>query len=142
MTPKEFISRKIEEISRQGVKIFPDDFLLPCETTGINLPSAALVIGNEFFGRYEVLATGGDLFLHTDTLIKAKYLVYSSRLKEREIKIPVDIQFIETIVKNYESYLDKMLKLIEKDYKVSFAGGKDLNIIANEIFRILNLKRL
>jgi hypothetical protein len=142
LTAKEFIAQQIEEISRQEVKIFPGDFLFSCETDSVTLPSAALIIGNEFFGGYEVLTIKGDLFLHTDTLLKAKYLVYSSRLKDRAIKIPLDIKYIEAIVKNYEAYLDTVLKSIEKDYKMSFPGSKDLNTISNEIFRLLNLKRL
>lgn len=142
MTSKEFITKEIKEISQEGVKIFPDDFLFPCDYNSLRLPPDALIIGNEFFGSYEVLTAKGDSFHHTDTLLKAKYLVYSGRQKDREIKIPEDEENIKTMVKNYEKYLDMILKQIEKDYKSSFPENKDFNNVVNEVFRLLNLNRL
>ncbi len=142
MTSKEFITEKIKEISQEGVKIFPNDFLLPCDHNSLRLPPDALIIGNEFFGLYEVLTIKGNSFQHADTLLKAKYLVYSGRQKDIEINIPADEKNIETMVKNYEKYLDMLLKQIEKDYKSSFPDNKDVNNIVNEVFRLLNLKRL
>jgi hypothetical protein len=142
LTPKEFITKKIREISEEGIQNFPDDFLFPCETDTTTLPSGSLLIGNEFFGSYEVLTVNGDSFCHTDTLLKAKYYVYASRKKERNIKIPVNGKDIETVVKNYEKYLDKLLKQIENDYRSLNPEYKDVNSVVNEVFRLLNLKRL
>jgi len=142
LTSKEFITKEIKKISQEGVKIFPDDFLFPCDQNSLRLPPDELIIGNEFFGSYDVLTAKGDPFHHTDTLLKAKYLVYSGRQKDREIKIPGDEENIKTMVKNYEKYLDTILKQIEIDHRSSFPENKNVNKIVNEVFRLLNLKRL
>ncbi len=142
MTSKEFITKKIREISEEGIKKFPDDFLSACEITTVTLPSGSLFIGNEFFGSYEVLTGNGDSFCHTDTLFRAKYYVYAGRQKERNVVIPVEEKDIETVVKDYEKYLDKMLKQIEKDYKSLNPENKNVNSVVNEIFRLLNLIRV
>ena len=142
MTSKEFITKKIREISEKGIKKFPDDFLHPCETAEITLPTGYLSIGNEFFGSYEVLKVNGESFCHTDTLIKAKYYVYAGRMKERKIKIPVGEKDIETSVRNYEKYLDNLLKEIENDYISVNPDNKDVNSVVNEVFRLLNLIRV
>lgn len=142
MTSKEFITKKIREISAEGIKKFPDDFLPACKTSEITLPTGFLSIGNEFFGSYEVLTTNGESFCHTDTLIKAKYYVYAGRKKERKIKIPVEEKDIETSVKDYEEYLDKLLKHIENDYLSVNPENKDVYSIVNEVFRLLNLIRV
>lgn len=142
MTSKEFIVKKIREISEKGIKKFPDDFLFACESDEIVLPSGSLFIGNEFFGSYEVLTVNGESFRHTDTLIKAKYYVYAGRHKDRNIKIPVRDRDLETVVKDYEKYLDKLLKEIENDYKSIYPENKDVNTVVNEVFRLLNLIRV
>lgn len=142
MTPKEFISRQTKDISEKGILKFPEDFLFPCETEDIILPNDTLVMGNEFFGSYEVLTVKGESFCHTNTITKAKFLVYAGRRRGREISIPVSPEDIETIVKNYEKYLDTILRKIERDYRSTFDDDKDVNNIVSEVFRLLNLNRL
>lgn len=142
MTSKEFITQQTKEISGKGILKFPEDFLFPCDTEDIILPRDTLVIGNEFFGSYEVLTVNGESFCHTDTLIKAKFLVYAGRQKGREISLPVNAGDIEKIVKNYERYLDTILRNIEREYRAAFTEDKDVNNIVSEVFRLLNLNRL
>jgi hypothetical protein len=142
LNSKEFISFKSKEISAAGIKIFPDDFLTSVENTTLILPSEALIMGNNFFGLYEVLTINGNSFCQTETLTKAKYIVYSGKQKKREIKIPVNEKDIEMAVKSYEKYLDDLLREIDKNYKSRFPESKDANIVGNEIFRTLNLSRL
>ena len=142
MNSREFISLKIKQITDEGIKKFPEDFLFPCDLSSFTLPSETLVIGNEFFGSYEVITTRGASFCHTDTIMKAKYLVYAGRNKDREIKIPTDDKNVELVVKDYEKYLDQKLKQLEKDYRKLFPESKDAAYAVNEVFRILNLNRL
>ncbi len=142
MNSREFISLKIKQITDEGIKKFPEDFLFPCDLSSFTLPSETLVIGNEFFGSYEVITTRGASFCHTDTIIKAKYLVYAGRNKDREIKIPTDDKNVELVVRDYEKYLDQKLKQLEKDYRKLFPENKDAASAVNEVFRILNLNRL
>jgi len=142
LTSKEFIKNKLKELSGRGVKNFPDNFLFPCEVNEITLPPESLIIGNELFGNYEVITIKGHPFCHTDTLLKAKYIVYAGKQKDRKIKIPVNERDIEAAIKNYEKYLDTMLRETEKDYRKLFPENKDVNNIVNEVFRLLNLNRL
>lgn len=142
MTPKEFISRQTKDISENGILKFPDDFLFPCDTEDIILPHDTLIIGNEFFGSYEVLTVKGESFCHAHTVTHAKFLVYAGRQSRREISIPVNQEDIEKIVKDYEKYLDTILRKIERDYRSAFDDDKDVNNIVSEVFRLLNLNRL
>ena len=142
MTSKEFITKTVKQISDEGIHIFPDDFLPACEITTFKLPPQTLIMGNEFFGSREVLTTDGSLFCHVVSFARAKYLVYAAVKKNREIDIPVNDTDIETAVKSYEKYLDAILKKTEKDYRSLFPEDKNVNSVINEVFRLLNLKRL
>ena len=142
MTPKEFFSKKVKEISKEKLKSFPDDFLTSATNSKLSLPSKMLIIGNEFFGFYEVLTISGESFCQAESLIKAKYYVYSSRQKVKEVQIPNYEKEMEKAVKSYEKYLDDLIREIEKDYKKVFPEAKDSNFAVNEIFRLLNLTRL
>ena len=142
MTSVEFIKTKVKEITEAGLKSFPDDFLFPCSVKDTLLPGEILIIGNEFFGSFEVLTVKGDLFCYTDTLLNAKYLTYASVQKKQNISLPLNPEDTEQVVKSYEKYLDELLKSIGKDYNVSFPENKDINGIINEVFKRVNLKRL
>ncbi len=141
MTSKEFISKKVKELSSGGIKSFPDDFIIPCDTSSLTLPEETLIIGNEFFGSFEILTSKGNTFDHSESLLKAKYIVYAGKGKNKKIQIPLDGNNIEIIVKNYEKYLDVLLKAIESEYRTKFPEGDEIHIVTNEIFRKLNLYR-
>ncbi len=142
MTSKEFIAKKVKDIPAEGLKVFPDDFLISCEVTSLDLPQETLIIGNQFFGSYEVLTAKGSSFCQAESLTRAKYIVYAGKQKNKMIKIPLNEKDIETAVKNYEKYLDDLLRQIKKEYRVQFPDVKEIDPTINEIFRLLNLSRL
>ena len=141
MIEKEFISRWTVSLSENGIKAFPEDFLENMTTEEIKLPGKTLVIGEEFFGNYEILTVDGTAVLQAESQYKAKYIVYSNRKKNTSVKIPVRSEDIKTAVAKYENYLDSIIKEIEADYKKSFPGEKRSNDLTNEIFRVLSLNR-
>ena len=141
MIEKEFISRWTVSLSENGIKAFPEDFLENMTTEEIKLPGRTLVIGEEFFGNYEILTVDGTAVLQAESQYKAKYIVYSNRKKNTSVKIPVRSEDIKTTVAKYENYLDSIIKEIEADYKKSFPGEKRSNDLTNEIFRVLSLNR-
>ena len=141
MTEKEFISKWTSSLSRNGIKTFPEDFEDKKSAVEIKLPGKTLVIGEEFFGNYEVLTIDGTAVLHAENQYKAKYIVYSSRKKNTSVKIPVKFEDIKTSVAKYENYLDSIIREIEADYKKFFPGEKRSNDLTNEIFRVLSLNR-
>jgi hypothetical protein len=138
---KEFISKWTVSLSENGIKAFPEDFLGNMTTEEIKLPGRTLVIGEEFFGNYEILTVDGTAVLQAESQYKAKYIVYSNRKKNTSVKIPVRSEDIKTAVAKYENYLDSIIKEIEADYKKSFPGEKRSNDLTNEIFRVLSLNR-
>ncbi len=141
MTEKEFISGWTKKIGEAGIKNFPDDFITNFITEEIELPGKTLVLGQEFFGSHEILTIDGTPFLQLNSFVKAKYLIYSNRLKPKFIRIPTNESEIKSAVSDYENYLDNILKEIKVDYNTKFPDGKNSVASANEIFRILNLTR-
>jgi hypothetical protein len=130
-----------KKISEEGLKTFPDDFAASTTFREVTMPGKALVIGGSFFGLFEILATDGNLFLHVDSHLKAKYIIYSNRNKPLKITIPEKELEIKSTVEKYETYLDQLIKQIELHYKKAFPGGKDSTLFVNNIFKILNLTR-
>ena len=141
MTEKEFISGWTKKIEKEGIKKFPEDFIVNKDLEKIELPGKTLIIGEEFFGSYEILTIDGNPFLQLKNHTKAKYIVYSNRLKPKIILVPSSESEIKTAVSNYENYLDGILKEIKQDYTKNFPYGKNSIASANEIFKILNLTR-
>lgn len=141
MKEKEFIAKWTNSLSDAGVKKFPEEFLTEGDFQEISLPGKTLVIGEEFFGNFEVLTIEGSAVLQADSHSKAKYIVYASRNKITKLKIPSDPGKIKPVVTKYESYIDSIIKDIDSDYRKVFPGEKRSNSVVNEIFRVLNLNR-
>ncbi len=139
MTLKEFTSNWCEKIRNDGIKTFPDDFLLNSEVEEIPLPGKPLIIGNEFFGHHEILTTDGSSVMQVENHDKAKYLVYASRYKLNKVMVPKTENEIKSVIASYHHYLDGIISLIKTDYNKNFPSSKHFNQTANEIFRILNI---
>ena len=142
MNEKEFVSNKTKELVEIGLKSFPDDFMETESTYELELPGKTLVMGEEFFGAYEILTIDGTLVLQAENLDKAKYIIYSNRTKPKNIVIPKEETEIKSSISKYRSYLDSLIKKIESDYKKQFPGEKNFNLVTNEIFKLLNLSRI
>lgn len=141
MTEKEFINKWKTEISTEGIKNFPSDFLKSQECTEYILNEKSLMIGEEFFGKYEILDAQGNVFLQVDDYLQAKYLVYSSRNKVLKINMPNNQSELKMIISEYEKYLDSLLIKIQNDYKKIFHTTTNLHSVTNDIFHSLNLTR-
>ncbi len=141
MKEKEFITKWTTSLSDEGIKKFPDDFTTGGDADKIELPGNSLVIGEEFFGTFEVLTIDGTAVLQADSQSKAKFIVYASRHKIKELNVPKNPNEVKSSVSEYENYLDTIIKEIEADYKKTFPGEKRGNALVNEIFRVLNLNR-
>jgi len=138
---KEFISKWITKLSGDGLKNFPADFIQTENLKTVELPQKSLLIGNEFFGAYEIITADGTSILQAESYSEAKYYVYSNRNKERVINIPLNSGEIEAAVLAYESYLDEVIKRIEKSYKKELPDLKMGDAAINDIFRALNINR-
>lgn len=141
MTERDFISSCAESIKSEGIKAFPEDFIQFKEFDESNLPGKALVIGQEFFGSFEILSIDGSLILQASNYARAKFIIYSNRQKPASIKIPKSDNDIKPSINKYEEYLDSIIKRIDIDYKKKFPGSKNSSEVINNILRMLNLIR-
>lgn len=142
MSEKDFIFSKSRELSLSGIKNFPLDFLSFKNFCDIEVPDKVLVLGKEFFGSYEVSSATGDFVMTFNNVFEAKYVVYASRNRKNNIKIPKELSVIKKAVEEYELYLDRLLLEIKKDYLKKINNGKNFSSVSNEIFKKLNLTRL
>ena len=141
MTEKEFVQKEVKRITASGIKSFPVDFLHECETEEIEVPGKVLIPGEELFGHYEISLLDGTPVFNVPEIKKAKYLIYSSRLKTNTVIIPKSIEDIETVVKNYHKYVDSIIKEINSNYKTEFPEGENGNTIISDILKVINLVR-
>lgn len=141
MNEKDFIQNKVEEI-KSGLKIFPSDFLNEnISVKEILLPGKILIMGEELFGKYEIVTKEGDSVFQADNYNAAKYLIYSGRTKPAKIVLPIENAAIEKIVRSYEKYLDELVRTIQNDFRRIFSEAKNMNAVVNEIFLRANLIR-
>lgn len=142
MSEKDFIFSKSKELSLSGIKNFPLDFLSFKNFSDIEVPDKVLVLGKEFFGSYEVSSATSDFVMTFNNEFETKYVVYASRNRKNNIKIPKELSVIKKAVEEYELYLDRLLLEIKKDYLKKINNGKNFSSVSNEIFKKLNLTRL
>lgn len=141
MNEKVFIENWLRNTQISGIKHFPLSFLDESRLDIIPIPIKTLVIGQEFFGAYEIITTDGESVYQASNYDEAKFIVYSSKDRNGKAYIPKDKSVIKSVVDAYNNYLDDLLNQIKKDYKKNFPDGKNVNAISNEIFQKLNLFR-
>lgn len=141
MNEEFFIESWLSKIQSSGIRQFPLDFIDESQLENISIPVKTLVIGQEFFGVYEIITTDGESVYHASNYDEAKFIVYSSKERNGKTYIPKDISMIKTLVDSYNNYLDDILTQIKNDYKKNFKDGKNVNAVSNEIFKKLNLIR-
>ena len=141
MNEKLFIKNWLIKVQSSGIKQFPLGFIDESQLDIISIPIKILVIGQEFFGAYEILTTEGEPVYHASYYDEAKFIVYSSKERNGKTYLPKDKSKIKTLIDSYNNYLDDLLNQIKKDYKKNSQDGKNVNAVSNEIFQKLNLIR-
>lgn len=141
MSKKLFVDSWVNKIQTAGIKQFPFYFIDNSQLEIIPIPVKTLVIGQEFFGSYEILTTEGESVYQASNLEEAKFIVYSSRERNGKAYLPKDKSIIKNLINNYNAYLDNILTQIKIDYQISFPDEKDIHSITNDIFQKLNLIR-
>jgi hypothetical protein len=141
LNEKLFIENCLSKILSAGIKQFPIYFIDESQLDIISIPKKTLVIGQEFFGAYEIITTDGESVYQASNYDEAKFIVYSSKERNGKTYIPKDKSKIKSLVDTYNNYLDDILNQIKKDYKKNFPDGKNIHAVSNEIFQKLNLLR-
>lgn len=142
MNQKEFVNSNASKLASEGIKNFPGDFIELKGHTKLKLPGKTLLIGEEFFGKYEIHTADGNSILHAESYLQAKYILYANRENPQIIHLPVDDKELKAGIQKYEFYLDNIIKEIEADYKKSFPDQKNSKTVVNEVFKLLNLVRI
>jgi hypothetical protein len=144
MTEREFINKWTSKLASDGIKNFPADFFIPDHYKEVRIPGKPLLIGEELFGTFEILAADGLSVLHAEDYQQAKFIIYANRNTPSIIHLPESDEILKNTVAEYEAYLDKIIKDIETDYKKTFPDTKDSNPsqAVTEIFKIMNLVRV
>ena len=88
MNEKEFVSTQSEKLKSWGIKIFPEDFCDLSNAKELSLPEKNLILGKDFFGSFEITTTNGESVLNVEDQSEAKFIVYSSKKRSKQIKIP------------------------------------------------------
>jgi hypothetical protein len=141
LNEKLFIENWLSKVQSFGIKQFPLHFIDESQLDIISIPIKTLVIGQEFFGAYEIITTDGESVYQASNYDEAKFIVYSSKARNGLTYIPKDKSQIKSLVDSYNNYIDDLLNQIKKDYKKNFPDGKNINAVSNEIFQKLNLIR-
>ena len=141
MTQKEFEKKWISLIEHELLKKFPDEFIGLSETESVVMPKISLVFGSEFFGNYELVDSKGNVHFNLDSYYKAKFILYSNRLKPESILQPLKEEKLISAVKEYERLLDSILKRMERDFKQEFPDSHNFPTVSNHVFNTLNLHR-
>jgi hypothetical protein len=140
MSEKEFITNWASKLWAEKIKKFPGEFVSGNNSRKLDLPGKTLVIGEEFFGAYEILTIDGNAVYQAANHDEAKFIIYSNRDKVVSIDIPVSREDIKAANTKYEQYLDSIIRNIDADFKKNFPGIPGAGAV-NEIFRTLNLVR-
>jgi len=140
MTEKEFGQKWIEKI-RTELKSFPEGFVGDYEFEDITLPGKVLFLNPPFFGSYQITDENGNAIVSTDDHFKAKYVLYSNRSRPTQLKIPREELHVYEAVRDYEKYLDALLKEMEKEFKQFFPNSKGFKRTSIQVFNSLNLMR-
>jgi hypothetical protein len=142
LNEKIFIEYWINKIQSEGLKKFPLHFIDESLLEIFSIPIKTLVLGQEFFGAYEIITTNGEQVYQASTLEEAKFFIYSSKERNGKAYLPNNRALIKSNLEAYNAYLDSMLEEIKKDYRKNISDGKNLLAVSNEIFQKLNLIRL
>jgi len=141
MTEREFEKEWSEKINSGLLKIFPDDYIHNQEKKELKMPGVSLTLGSELFGIYEIIDSQGNQYFQFDDYKKIKYILYANRNKSNIIYMPADESVIPSIVDEYESFLDVLLKRINSEFKKEFPESRNALTASNGIFNTLNLQR-
>ena len=142
MEEKNFITNWIEILNTECIKSFPHDFEISCNCTNYNLPGKGLLIGKQFFGKIELIDAEGSEVLKVENYDVAKFIIYANRNKPKVVSVPVSHSIVKEMNRNYEVYLDSIIKRINSDFAKKFPGNKNFISAMDQIFKHLNLIRL
>ncbi len=111
----------IEECLPDGVRKFPEDFYtteiydtLEFETYPSNGKPLKI---DSFFNSFQMKDSDGDTLFELSSEAKAEFAELLSKQATYQIKIPVNEEVIEEILKNYKSYITELKEQLEANAK-------------------------
>lgn len=141
MTIREFEKTWEKRILKDYLRSFPDEYIDKSGGHEVTMPGKTLTMGSELFGSHEVVDSEGIAHFTVPNYLEAKYIVYANRTLPPNIIVPDNEDELNEAVKEYENFLDTLLKRIESDFKSEFPDSKESVAVTNRIFSSLNLQR-
>ena len=139
MERKKFIDKWNEKIPAIKFPEFIIDDNIDYET--ILIPDKVLLPGSELFGNFEINDVDGNTVLQVDSQDKMKFILYASKQKVEEIKLPKSEEQISSKVKEYESFINSIIKDIQSDYQSGSLDPSKLNETITQILNYNNIRR-
>jgi hypothetical protein len=141
MTVREFEKIWEDRILNDYLKNFPDEYINKEDCRELTMPGKTLTMGSELFGSHEVVDSEGVAHFTVENYLEAKFIIYSNRILPSTVRVPVNEEKMNEAIKEYENFLDTVLKRIESDFKNEFPESKESLAVTNRIFSNLNLQR-
>jgi hypothetical protein len=91
-------------------------------------------------GHYQVKDESGNLIHSTDNHFEADYIFLYSRKKSIQIRVPEKNKIVETILKNYKSWLKTLQEQIEENANQKLHNWSLAEKMTNEILTEYGLK--
>jgi len=140
MTEKEFIKKSAEDLKKE-LKKFPDDFIPPYGNKTFESKGEMLILGAEFFGNYDLINSHRETILQIPDFETAKYYIYASLPKPEKFPVPLEKKILLNAVKEYEKYLDEIMKSIKNNFLKHFPDSTNYHKAVSKVFQSLNLQR-
>ncbi len=140
MEEKEYIQQLAKKYEPM-VKDFLGEFNKSENNEEFKLPGKTLLLGSEIFGQFELTDTQHLLFAQVKSIEHAKYILYANRKTPASIQLPINDNDVNSAVKDYEKYLDNLVKDIISDYLIQYPTSSRYMTVTNTIFKMLNLNR-
>ncbi|MDP9229203.1 MAG: hypothetical protein M3O67_00865, partial [Bacteroidota bacterium] len=136
----------IKDCIAHNIKMFPENFYSgdPLEFAQekfkiIHSTGKSLYIDN-FMGHYQIKDESGNVIHNTDNHLEAEYVLLYSKSKSLQILIPEKTKIIETILKNYRSWLKTLQEQIEENANHKLHNWSLAEKMTNEILDEHGLK--
>jgi len=134
----------IEEITPDGVKKFPEEFIdskYLKDSKEISVPADLLKLGSYFLGQQEVVSEGGFKY-DAESLDEAKFIVYSKKTDSFVIKVPKKKTALIKATDDYERYLRELKDKFFEAFFNRVLDHKQADILVQQVFTELNLPEI
>jgi type I restriction enzyme M protein len=134
----------IEEITPDGVKKFPEEFIdskYLKDSNELSVPADPLKLGSYFIGQQEVISESGFKY-DAEGLDEAKFIIYSKKPDSFTVKVPKKKPALIKAIDDYERYLRELKDKFFEAFFNRVLDHKQADSLVQQVFTELNLPEL